>query len=650
MAKKTTLSKTPAKQPKQAVQVVPTHFIQPGFWGQHWMPALLLLGLSFVLYGVTIGFGYLQDDQLFIWDNSFVQKGFAGLAEIFGNDSLLGYYKDPTKMLEGGRYRPLPLATFAMEIGLFGKDSPGVAHFSNVLLYGLLGILLYRVLTGLFPLKEGGKWYFSVSFLASVLFMLHPLHVEVVANIKSRDEILALMGSLGALWAILKYFDTQENRWRWIAAVSFFLGLLSKENTATFLAIIPLTLWVFSSVPFGRIYSACTPMLAALAAFLLLRAMVLDSPIEHPDELVLNPFFGMSFAEKFGTIFLSLGWSLKLLFLPHPLTIDYYPYHVQKVSWTDFRALLSLVAYGAMGVWAFRKILQARAAATIDAMVPAYSILYFILTISVVSNIFVRTSTFLNERFLFMPSVGFCLLVAWFIARKLPVLLQKPQDQPNIGSLVLIGSLAVLFGLRSWTRVPDWGGDGTALVESALRVSGDSYRANYYYANLLHQTQYLKIEKATDAASVATRKNLIGTIESYLDRSLEINPGYRLAAPLKVQMAVARYNQDKDLDKLLKDLERLIQGQPANGEMLGMVLEVLKSLKGSDPNVYNFFCHRVGYNFYFVKMQDPNGAIEFLNLALANFPDGNTFQDLIQVYTSMGNQTKVRELQQRMRQ
>ena len=56
----------------------------------------------------------------------------------------------------------------------------------------------------------------------AAIFMLHPLHVEVVANIKSRDEIFALLGSLGALWAILKYFDTQEKKYR-IAIPDFYL-------------------------------------------------------------------------------------------------------------------------------------------------------------------------------------------------------------------------------------------------------------------------------------------------------------------------------------------------------------------------------------------------------------------------------------------
>ena len=115
-------------------------------------------------------------------------------------------------------------------------------------------------------------------------------------------------------------------------------------------------------------------------------------------------------------------------------------------------------------------------------------------------------------------------------------------------------------------------------------------------------------------------------------------------------MAIAKYNQNKNLDQLLQTFEKLIQGQPGNGEMLGMVLDVLKTLKGSDLNIYNFFCHRVGYNFFYVKKQDPEGGITFLNLGLENYPlDKNTMQDLIDIYTSMGNQSKVLEMQQRMR-
>lgn len=622
------------------------------------MPVLVLFALAFVLYGISIGFEYLMDDQLVIWDNLFVQKGFAGLRDIFSHDSLLGYYKEEKLLLEGGRYRPLPLATFAIEIGLFGKNHPGIGHFGNVLGYGATGVFIYRIFLGLFPVREGGKWFFSLPFLTALIFLLHPLHTEVVANIKSRDEILALLGALGALYATMKYFDTNRGSWLLWAGLSFFLGLLSKENALTYLAVIPLTLWMFTKVPAGRIGAASLPLLAASLLFVLLRFKALGYMVHHSkamDDLVFNPFFGMDAAEKYATIFLSLGWYLKLLFVPHPLTHDYYPYHVPKIDWSDWRAGVSLAIYAALGIWAF---LQFRNARNTDAnradpaptsLLPAFCILYYLLTISVVSNIFADTSTFLNERLAYMPSLGFCLLAAWFVAWKLPEWLKKHQESPNVLSAGLLGVFVLLFGLRVWTRLPDWGGKGEGLVESAMRISENSYRANYYYASMLYNEQFLKMTDATDAKSTEAKNALLSDIERHTDRALEIYPGYLLASTLKANVATARYRQDKQLGKLLTQFEKLIQTQPGNGDMLIVVLNTLKALKGSDPNVYDAFCHRIGYDLYFKQKHDLNGALEFLNHGLNNYPqDVNILKDLAEVYTAMGDQAKAAEMQQRL--
>lgn len=645
----------PASSRPAAPKAEPTSFFQPGFWSQHRLPALALLALAFILYGMTAGYGYIQDDQLMIWDNSFVQKGFAGLREIFSYDTLLGYYKDPKLMLEGGRYRPLPLATYAIEIGIFGKNNPGIAHFFNVLLYAATGILLYRILLAMFPAQPESKWYWGIPFIASAIFLLHPLHTEPVANIKGRDEILALLFSLGALYATMKYFDTLRGGWLAGAGLFLFLGLLSKENAITFLAVIPLTLWVFSRISPGRIMSSGLVLAAAVLLFVVIRHKVLGytaSPVKAQAELVLDPFLGMNAGEKFATIFLTLGWYLKLFVFPHPLTIDYYPYHVPKVGWSDWRPVLSLLVYAAMGLWAVRQVLTARKPASgikTGWHIPAYCILFYLLTVSVVSNIFVSTSTFMNERYLYMPSVGFSLLVAWFAAAKLPALLQTPADRPAYAGVALVGLIAALYGLRVWTRVPDWGGDGSRLVQSALEVGPDSYRANYYYGAMLYEQRYRKIQDDTSAATAPARKALVDSLNTYIDRSLEINPGYRLAGTMKIALAVARYREDRNLDKMLREFETLIKNQPYNGDMLTNLLNVLRSLKGSDPNIYNFFCHRVGFGFYFKQKYDLNGAAEFLNLALNNYPlDRTLIQDLLDVYTAMGDQGKMAEMKARL--
>ena len=79
----------------------------------------------------------------------------------------------------------------------------------------------------LFPPDENKKWYLSFPFIASLLFLAHPLHTEAVANIKGRDEIMTLLGSLGALWFTLKYLDTKKAKFFVYSSLSLFLGLLS---------------------------------------------------------------------------------------------------------------------------------------------------------------------------------------------------------------------------------------------------------------------------------------------------------------------------------------------------------------------------------------------------------------------------------------
>ncbi|MEO6038016.1 MAG: hypothetical protein ABIQ93_06340, partial [Saprospiraceae bacterium] len=364
-------------------------------------------------------------------------------------------------------------------------------------------------------------------------------------------------------------------------------------------------------------------------------------------------FVDMTFLEKYATIFLTLGWYLKLFLLPHPLTTDYYPYHVPKTSWMDWRVLLSLAVYLWMGYWAFQKMKKARSAETSTSQwhIPAYCVLYYLLTISVVSNIFVNTSTFMNERYAYMPSIGFCLLVAWLVAWKLPEWLKRPSDRPHLLSAGLVGAAVVLLALGTWLRLPDWGGNGARLVENTLRVSPESYRANYYYGSMLYQERYSKIPaEATDAKSMLARKTLVDSMDYYMDRSLAVNPSYQLAGILKVTTAAAKYRDDKQLDKMLQSYEQLVKNQAYNGDMLTNMLKVLKSIKGVDPNVYNFFCHRVGYAFYFKQIGDAQGAVEFLNLGLANYPlDRNTMEDLLEVYTAMGDQGKVMEMQGRIR-
>ena len=83
-------------------------------------------------------------------------------------------------------------------------------------------------------------------FIAAMIFIAHPIHTEAVANIKGRDELMAMLFSLGALYGAIKYMDNPSRKWMIISMCSYFLGLLSKENAITFFAIIPVSIYFFS--------------------------------------------------------------------------------------------------------------------------------------------------------------------------------------------------------------------------------------------------------------------------------------------------------------------------------------------------------------------------------------------------------------------
>lgn len=632
---KKTSSEAPAKGKSGPAPLTQT--FRPGFWGGHWIPALLLMALAYALYYIGLNYGYVLDDELVIWKNEYVQKGFDGLRKIFTTDSFMGYFKEQKFLVEGGRYRPLSLATFAMEVEIFGPDKPAAGHFFNVLLYGLTGVLMYRILLGLFPIKENGKWYFSLPFIASALYVLHPLHVECVANIKGRDEILAMLCSLGALWATLKYFDTRAWWWLLVSGVSLLLGMFAKENALTFVAIIPLTVWFFTNVRFSRILKASLPLAAAAAMFIWARYEALGYMLNHGQsttDLMNNPFLDMTRGERFATIFMTLGWYIKLLFVPHPLTIDYYPYHVPKVGWADWRALFSLLFYVGIGLWALWNIKKKS--------IPAYAILFYLLTLSIVSNLFVSIGTFMNERFLFMPSMAFCLLLGWFFARKLPEFInQKPDSAYPLG-VIVFAAIAGLFAYRVETRIPDWQ-SGLTLNRSAVQVSEGSARSHCFYATGLYEEKY-RGEK-----NLAIRKQLVEEMEMHVKRSLEINPKYGAALIMKFNVAAARFEIDHQLDKFFHVAEEIVEKLPYNPTFRNNLSAYLKYLDGSNAEKYMAFCYRIGYEFFWKKKNDGDNALYFLEFALnRQYEDIRTLQSIVEISEAMGQKEQAAEFRARL--
>ena len=148
---------------------------------------LIVFGFSTLIYFNSILNNYSMDDELVTQNHRLTSKGISAIPEIFRSP----YYEDRAGYKY--EYRPLVLVTFAIEHSIFG-DNPHVSHFINVLLYGLLCLVLFNLLKLLFA-----SYDVTFALLVTLVFAAHPTHTEVVASIKNRDEILALLFGLFSL-------------------------------------------------------------------------------------------------------------------------------------------------------------------------------------------------------------------------------------------------------------------------------------------------------------------------------------------------------------------------------------------------------------------------------------------------------------------
>lgn len=213
----------------------------------------ILFGAAFIIFINSLGNNYNMDDELVTRNHKLTSQGLSGLSEIFTSP----YYSDDMGYSYG--YRPIVHLSFALEHDLFG-ESPGVGHFINVLLFALSGIYLFR----LFNLLFGEKNYLY-SFLACMLFIIHPIHTEVVDSLKNRDEILAVLFSLISSIQLIKFVTNKSFSNLFWTVVTFLLAILSKKSMYPMIIIVPTAIALVKTVPFKHLILA-TSILAIPAA------------------------------------------------------------------------------------------------------------------------------------------------------------------------------------------------------------------------------------------------------------------------------------------------------------------------------------------------------------------------------------------------
>lgn len=461
---------------------------------------MIILAAVVLLVNVrTIGYDYTLDDPFFTKDNPNVSKGLSAVKEFFTHAAYYGVFKN-----HDASYRPLMLTSFAAEKDLFGFN-PHTGHLINLLLFALEIVLLFQLLRRLFHSMS-----VYIPFFMTMLFALHPIHTEVIASIKSRDEIMGLLFSILALTQTLKYADSGKMKHMVLTGLFFFCALMSKETPIALVLIAPMTLYFFREQPLSAIIRATVPYVAVAAVYMVMRAMFIESDGEKVVILVNNNALmaATNYGEKLATLLYIQLKYLILLVLPHPLSYDYSYSQIPIISFAHPKALAALAAIVAMLVYALRRFSKKD--------VFAYCILFYGMSVIITSNLLVDIGATMAERFIFTGSLGFCMAAVLLIARAMKAdtaSISMATAKPFMGVMTVI---CVLYAGKTFARNEAWR-DNLSLYLTGMDTAPDSWRAQY-----LLGVEYTKMIGAE--ADVATKKDLYSKAITCFNRSLQILP------------------------------------------------------------------------------------------------------------------------------
>ena len=474
-----------------------------------WWPASVALA-AVLVYAGALRNGFALDDVPLVRDNP-------AIASLTNVPRLLvsPYWGDSTEHY--GLYRPLTVVSLAVNRPVSGPGPFGF-HLVNVLLHGGVSALAW------FVLRRAGTHY-GTALLGALIFAVHPIHVEAVANVAGRGELLAA-GLVLAAWLA----HGQSGSWRWGAAAFYLGAVLSKESTIA----APLLFLADDALrgTKGRsLASRLGPYVLAAGVALALRGAALGSHQAAEATIALdNPAAAAGIGARVLTAFWVQAKYAGLCVWPRHLSSDYSFDAIPTVhSLSDPRALAGL---------AFAALVAAAIVGGAKRSAPvARGAWIWVAFMLASSNLLFASGTLMGERLAYLPSLGFCLVVAHGGA-SLAARGKAARWAVVSAAALLIAALAA----RTWARVPAWK-DNLTLATTDV--------ATYPRSAKLQAGAGIFLEEAGRDAEA----------EAHLRRAVEIDPGYaQMHYNLGVLLA-RRGAADEAAEHFRKAIE-LVPGNP----------------------------------------------------------------------------------------
>ncbi|MBW6459888.1 MAG: tetratricopeptide repeat protein [Bacteroidales bacterium] len=464
----------------------------------------ILIILTFLLYGNTIRNHYSLDDYHIAKNNPDFEQGISAIPRIFTT-----MYASENGLNFG--YRPLVRTSFAIEFQFFGKR-PYVSHFINIIFYLIAVLMLYKILRRL--LRD---FHYFLPFIIALLFLAHPIHTEVVASLKNRDELFVLIFCLLALDQAIKYADTLNKKHIYWAMAMIGLSFLSKPTTAAFFFIIPISLYFFTNLEMKKIVrlTAVIGLIAIIVAFV---PFLYLPKFSRPMSLMENPLaVEGGLMNHIAYAGFTLMYYLKLLVFPHPLRY-YYGYNMfPDINFSNIWVILGIILHIGLLIYAIMLLKRKH--------ILSYAILVYFISIAMFSNLVRPAPGIIAERFLLIPSIGFSIVIAYFLYW---LFWQNPAAQKanfyKLTGVVFITIIILIpYSAKTFIRNTHWRTEMT-LYRADMPHLYNSVKGNELYANEIMKGVNRELAKPVNVLKFIEPR--VKEAIKHWERAAEIQPDF----------------------------------------------------------------------------------------------------------------------------
>ena len=551
MAKKTKQKRTPAPKKKASPKGTP-------FWKDTKIMATLgvILLLTVVTYLPTLNNGFTEwDDDKYVTKNTAITS--------FSAENINKMVTEPYV----SNYHPLTMISYAMNYAVHGKEAKGYIA-TNIFLHLVNTVLVFFFIY----LLTAKKW--EIASFVALFFAVHPMHVESVAWIAERKDVLYTLFFVGGLISYIEYLKVGKMKFYFFTLLLFIGSILSKPAAVVFpLVLLLLHFW------YGRTFDKKL-ILQTIPFFALSLAMGILT-IQAQSATAIGDFEKYTILQKI--MFASYGlmtYAAKMI-APFHLSAFYpYPEVKKAVPVIYYSAPIIVLAVSALAAWSLKKT-----------KVIVFGLLFYLVTIALVLQFVEVGSAIIADRYTYVPYIGLLLIVGYGIYQ----LLQHPKmssKAAQYGVMGVIWLLAMGCSYLSSQRTTVWKNAETmwsdVIEKYPMRVPVSyNNRANFYFK----------------------RKEYKKALPDY-DAAIKIRPTYDLA----LFNRGTTYLNLGDSEKAMEGFEAAIEANP----------KYAKAWHNKAIVFYNAKKYKQAIKAYEKSIEiDPNYIISYYRLGLAYNGAGN---------------------------